>query len=101
MNSLQIGVILIWLAGLAFLFGRALNYSRLVLNNLAPDETCWEPSDFRLFFSFKRFRFFGNYVEPIRLTDIGRQYQKQVRRTDIIACFWTIGGFVALAIFLT
>jgi len=67
----------------------------------APGEICWEPADFRLFFSFKRFRFFGNDVEPKHLTDLGRQYQKQVRQTDIIAYFWTLGGFVALAIFLS
>lgn len=98
MNWLQIGFVLVWVAGLAFLFARALNYSRLVLNNIAPGETCWEPSDFRLFFSFRRFRFFGNYVEPSHLTDIGREYQKRVRETDIIAYFWTLGGLVALAI---
>lgn len=98
MNGLQIGFVLIWVAGLVFLFARALNYSRLVLNNLAPGETCWEPSDFRLFFSFKRFRFFGNYVEPAHLTELGREYQKRVRQTDIIAYFWMLGGLVALAI---
>ncbi|WP_298243763.1 hypothetical protein [uncultured Bradyrhizobium sp.] len=101
MNGLQIGFTLIWVAGLAFLFARALNYSRLVLNNLAPGETCWEPSDFRLFFSFRRFRLFGNYVEPTHLTDLGREYQKRVRQTDVIAFFWTLGGLVALAIFFS
>ena len=101
MNGLQIGFVLIWVAGLVFLFARALNYSRLVLNNLAQGETCWQPSDFRLFFTFKRFRFFGNYVEPTHLTDLGRGYQKRVRQADIIAYFWTLAGFVALAIFLS
>jgi heme/copper-type cytochrome/quinol oxidase subunit 3 len=97
MIYLAIGLIVVWSAGLLFFAGRALNFSRLVLNNLAPGKSYWKSANFVRFgfFGF-RLSFFGIAVDPASLTELGRQHQRRAIRNEWIAFAWGIGGFIFL-----
>jgi hypothetical protein len=46
MTHLATGFIMIWIVGILFLTGRALNFTRLIYNNLAPGKNPWTFADY-------------------------------------------------------
>jgi hypothetical protein len=96
MIYLATGLVIVWSAGLLFLVGRALNFSRLVLNNLAPGKSYWESANlFRFFLGF-RFSIFGIAVDPTSLTEVGRQYQKRAIRNEWVTFTWGGVGMILI-----
>jgi hypothetical protein len=95
MMYLATGLIVIWSAGILFLTGRALNFIRLVFNNLTPGKSNWSSTNF---FSLSivnfGFRIDVSAVDPASLTEVGRQYQKRAIRNERIMLVWALGGFV-------
>lgn len=96
MIYLATGLVIIWSTGFLFLLGQALNFDRLILNNLAPGKNYWESIIYfrNLFAGFRLSH--GISVDPANLTEIGRQYQKKAIRHQWIIFAWTIGGFILL-----
>jgi hypothetical protein len=97
MTYLAISLVVAWFCGLLFLAGRALNFIRLVYNNVAPGKDYWRFIDLFRFY-FLRFRFMtdANAIDPASLTEVGRQYQKQAIRNDRLLLVWALGGFILL-----
>jgi hypothetical protein len=95
---LAIGLIVVWSTGFVFLVARAFNFSRLVLNNLAPGKNYWESAKFfRFYFWGFRLSLFGLAVEPESLTELGKQYQKRAIRNEWVTFAWGASGMILLA----
>jgi hypothetical protein len=95
MSYLAIGLIVIWAAGFFFLLARGFNFARLALNNPASDKPYWEHADyarfyFDIFLQWKNFS--GLWVDPAKLTEAGRHYQKKAIQTDWAAIAWLVAG---------
>jgi hypothetical protein len=97
MTHLAIGLVVAWSCGLLFLAGRALNFTRLVYNNLVPGKNyCESRNLFRFYFLSFRFLTDARAIDPANLTEVGRQYRKRAIRNDRILLAWVLGGFVLL-----
>jgi hypothetical protein len=94
MIYLAIGLTVVWLAGLLFLAGQALNDIRVALNNLTPDARY---SDFVSGVKIK----LVSKISPARLTDLGRQHQRRAIRHERIMFAWAIGGLILLVCFIS
>ena len=98
MTYLTIGLVVAWSCGLLFLAGRALNFIRLVYNNLAPGKTYWKSGNvFRFYFWSFRFLTDASAIDPASLTEVGRRYRTKAILNDRIILAWALGGFVLLA----
>jgi len=90
-------LVVVWFAGLLFLAGRALNFTRLIYNDVAPGKNYW---DARYVFRhyFLRFRFLtdARALAPASLTEAGRHYRKAAIRNDWIMLAWALGGLPLL-----
>ena len=84
------GFLVLWLSGLLVLTGVAMNDIRLVLNNLAPGASY---SDFCTGLRLKLM----SRIDPDRLTDAGRMYQKAAARHELILLTWIVCGAILLA----
>jgi hypothetical protein len=97
MTYLAISLVVAWSCGLLFLAGRALNFIRLVYNDLAPGKNCWESRNlFRFYFLSFRFLTDASAIDPASLTEVGRRHRKGAIRNDRIMLAWALGGFVLL-----
>jgi hypothetical protein len=97
MTYLAIGLVVLWCCGLLVLVGRALNFMRLVYNNLVPGKKDWgSGSFFRFFFLSFRPRTLTSAIDPAGLTEVGRQHQKRAIQNDWLILAWVIGGCVLL-----
>jgi hypothetical protein len=98
MIYLATGLIVVWSVGLFFLVGRALNFTRLILNNVAPGTDYWGSTKF-FRFNFLGFKlsWLGTAIDPANLSEVGRQYQKKAIRNEWITFAWGIGGVILLA----
>jgi len=94
MIYLAAGLIVVWLAGLLFFAGQALNDIRVVLNNLAPDARY---SDFVSGLKIK----LVSKINPTRLTDLGRQHQRRAIQHERIMFAWAVGGLILLVCFFS
>jgi hypothetical protein len=101
MIHLTTGLIVVWAAGFLFLLARAFNFVRLALNNPASDQPYWEYADYARFYFdviFQWKHFFGLWVDPAKLTEVGRQYQKKAFWTEWAAIAWLVtGGLIVWA----
>ena len=94
MTYLPGSLVALWFGGLIFFAGRALNDTRLILNNLAPDAKYWEAGAEKNFGVLgTRFRMQGTAIDPALLTDVGRQHLKRAIRNERIMFAWAVGGF--------
>jgi hypothetical protein len=98
MIYLATGLIVVWVAGLLFLVGRAFNFSRLALNNPVSDKPYWDYSDYVRFYIhvFRRQSIFGLAVAPAKLTEAGKQYQEKAIRIEWIMLAWLAAGVVLI-----
>ena len=91
----------VWFAGLIFFVGRALNYSRLIYNNLAP--AYWgrgsSLSDLRRAFSWRILN--RCTVDTAYLTDVDQQYQREAIRNIWMMCAWMVVGVVMIVGFFS
>jgi hypothetical protein len=92
------GLLVIWFGGFLFLAARSLNYTRLVLNSLAPGENYWDSGVWKTSFGV---RISGAAVDPASLTEVGRQHRKGAIRNDRITFVWGVGGFILIACFFS
>ena len=97
MSYLAIRLVVAWSCGLLFLAGRALNFLRLVYNNVAPGKNSWENgSSFRFYFLSFRFLTDVGAIDPASLTEVGRQYRTRAIRNDRIMLAWALSGLILL-----
>jgi len=87
-------VIALWACGLLYLAGRTLNFLRLVLNNLKPREAYLGAGFTSLFAA--RFTMNAAAVEPEKLNELGRRYQKRAILNHGLMFGWLLLGFVFL-----
>jgi hypothetical protein len=80
-------ILIVWLAGLYLLAGRARDDIRRALDNPAPDA---RPSDFR----FLGFRKLACNIDPTRLTEVGHAHLKKAIRSETIMFVWMIDVFI-------
>lgn len=104
MDYLAVALFGVWAAGLLFLYGRWLNFTRLLYNNLDPAK---DFSKTPLFVShwFSRSLFSkplsdARVIAPENLTELGRQYQQRAIRNERITLAWCLGGVVLFVIML-
>ena len=94
MAYLVIGLIAAWTMGVLFFVGRALNFSRLVFNNVEPGKSYYA-NFFRL--SMRSLRFIdGSVIDPESLNEVGKKYRKEAIRNERIAVAWVVLGFIIL-----
>ena len=99
MTYVTTAVVVVWICGALLLVGRALNFLRLVFNNLAPGKDSWTHTNFLHVAILKNwFRFDGALVDPESLTELGRQYQRGAIRNGRILLVWTVTGFLLLIV---
>jgi len=99
MTYVTTGLIVVWLCGALLLIGRAVNFLRLVFNNLAPKSSSWTYANFlHVAILSNWFRFDGALVDPESLTELGRQYQKSAIRNGRILLVWILVGFLLLLV---
>ncbi len=99
MTYVTTGLVLAWLCGALLLVGRALNFLRLVFNNLAPGKISWMYANFLHVAVLNNwFRFDGALVDPESLTELGRQYQKGAIRNGRILLVWALAGLLLLIV---
>ena len=94
MSYLATALITGWIIGLLFLIGQMLNDIRLILNNLAPGEGYaghWLVTPLSI-----GWRIRATWVDPSRLTDVGRLHQKTAIRHERIMFAWMIVGFILI-----
>ena len=97
MTYLAIGLVVAWCCGLLFLVGRAINFMRLVYNNLVPGKNDWGfGSYFRAYLFNRRFLSLTSGVDPASLTEVGRQYREKAAWNDLIISAWALAGFVLI-----
>jgi hypothetical protein len=97
MSYLATGLIIAWGAGLLFLVGRALNFTRVVYNNISPGKNYWKPASiFRFYFFSFHFTEDMKATDPASLTETGRDYREKVIRNDRIIFAWILAGFVLI-----
>jgi hypothetical protein len=98
MSNLAISLVVIWSCGLIFLAGRALNFIRLIYNNLAPGKDHWKSrySNRSILLSL-RYRTDASAIDPESLTEAGRQYRKGAIRNERIMLAWGICGIMLFA----
>src|SRR6202012_3910257 len=90
MTYLAIGLVVAWCCGLLLLVGRAINFVRLVYNNLVAGQNDWGSGNFfRAYFLSLRFRTLTSEVDPASLTEVGRQYREKAIQNDWIILAWT------------
>lgn len=101
MNDLAITLVVVWFAGFLFLYGRWLNFLRLLYNNLDPTK---DYTKTRLFVRnwFFRIRLFpktdAQIIDSANLTNPGRQYQKQAIQNERVLFAWCLGGGALLVL---
>ena len=98
MDQLPYWVVAVWFCGLIFFAARALNYTRLILNNLVPGKNYWDTASHVADHSIlhTRFRIDAVSIDPALLTDLGQQYQKKGIRNNRIMFAWALGGFLLI-----
>jgi hypothetical protein len=91
------GLIVAWSAGLLFLVGRALNFTRVVYNTIAPGKNYWKPEHiFRFYFFSFHFIDDAKATDPAGLSETGRQYRNKAIRNERIVFARILGGFVPI-----
>ena len=97
MTHLAIGLVIAWCAGLLLLAGRALNFTRLIYNNIVPGKNYWKPEKiFRFYFFSFHFVEDPQATNPASLTEIGRQYREKAIWNDKLIFAWILAGFVLI-----
>jgi hypothetical protein len=99
MTYFAFSLVPLWFLGLIFFAGRALNFTRLVLNNLAPGERYFGSADFSAF--HVRYQINATTIEHEKLTEAGRQYQKRAIRNQRMMIAWGVCGFILIASLLS
>jgi hypothetical protein len=92
------GLVVVWFGGLVYLSARALNFTRLVLNNLAPGEDYWNSGVWKTNYGI---RLSGTTVSPASLTEIGHQHREMAIRNERIMHVWGIVGIILIASFFS
>jgi hypothetical protein len=93
MTYLVTSLIVLWLGGLLFFAGQALNDMRLVLNNLVPGTRYSEFSS--------GLRIMVSKINPAKLTDIGQQHQRSAIRHERIMFAWTVAGLILIVCYFS
>ncbi|MGY4307182.1 hypothetical protein ACVIJ6_004425 [Bradyrhizobium sp. USDA 4369] len=90
-------VIALWTGGLLYLAGRTLNFLRLVLNNLRPGQA-YHGAGF-IGPLATRFTMNAAAVEPEKLNELGKRYQKKAILNHSLMFGWLLLGFVLLYVY--
>jgi hypothetical protein len=85
----------LWFFGLMIFAGRSLNLLRVVLNNLKPGESYVGSAYVGAFGA--RFGMSATAVEPEKLNETGRRYQKKAILNQRLMFAWAVIGFVLIA----
>lgn len=85
----------LWFFGLMIFAGRSLNFLRVVLNNLKPGESYFGSAHLSPF-GF-RFGMSARAIEPDKLNETGRRYQKKAVFNDRLMLAVGLIGFVVVA----
>jgi len=95
MSTSGYAAVALWFFGLMIFAGRSLNLLRVVLNNLEPGERYVGSAYIGALGA--RFGMSPTAVEPEKLNEIGRRYQKKAILNQRLMFAWAAIGFVVIA----
>ena len=96
MSEVAIGLIVLWIVAVVFLFGRSTYLFRAVLENFSPNPL-WGPREFlRDGFLYFRYRLTAKNIAPESLTELGQEYRRKALLNDRILTIVGMGGFLVL-----